>query len=392
MCGYSFTVFVSVFQLLPTAPYHVIDLGGSTMAAGLFLGCLTYSSALSAPLTGAIGDRFGQRRVLVIVSLMSAVFSAGYALITNIPLLLTVVVLHGFFWSALLSASGAYMTAAIPESRRAEGISYWGLTSTLSLATAPTIGFWVYRHGWQTLCLELITLNLVMAVIAWRLPDDRGAGKQGSWEAGEQDLRSPASRLPRSPASVVDWRVLALSITMALVSFGYGALTSFSSLFADELHVTPRALFLAAMACMVVVVRLSLGRALDRLGHRRVLLLCLTGPAIGLLLLGLATGRPSMLIAALVFGLGFGLMYPSYTAYMLRHVLFSRRGAAFGAMLAAFDTGVGSGSSAAGWMIHRFGFRPAFILSAAVAMLAVPYFLVAERALGFYDADKRGQV
>ena len=31
MCAYSFTVFVSVFQLLPTAPYHVIDLGGGTV-------------------------------------------------------------------------------------------------------------------------------------------------------------------------------------------------------------------------------------------------------------------------------------------------------------------------------------------------------------------------
>ena len=29
MCAYSFTVFVSVFQLLPTAPYHIIELGGS---------------------------------------------------------------------------------------------------------------------------------------------------------------------------------------------------------------------------------------------------------------------------------------------------------------------------------------------------------------------------
>src|SRR4030095_5827667 len=36
MCAYSFTVFVSVFQLLPTAPYHIIDLGGTTAAAALF--------------------------------------------------------------------------------------------------------------------------------------------------------------------------------------------------------------------------------------------------------------------------------------------------------------------------------------------------------------------
>ena len=42
MCAYSFTVFVSVFQLLPTAPYRILELGGSTVAAGLFLGLLTY--------------------------------------------------------------------------------------------------------------------------------------------------------------------------------------------------------------------------------------------------------------------------------------------------------------------------------------------------------------
>ena len=45
MCAYSFTVFVSLFQLLPAAPYRVLDMGGSTLAAGLFLGCLTFSSA-----------------------------------------------------------------------------------------------------------------------------------------------------------------------------------------------------------------------------------------------------------------------------------------------------------------------------------------------------------
>ena len=47
MCAYSFTVFVSVFQLLPTAPYHIVELGGGTAAAAVcFSGFLTYSSAL----------------------------------------------------------------------------------------------------------------------------------------------------------------------------------------------------------------------------------------------------------------------------------------------------------------------------------------------------------
>jgi len=77
MWSYSFTVFVSLFQLLPAAPYRVIELGGSTAAAGLFLGLLTYASAFSAPISGAIADRVGQRRVLITVSLILAAISAS---------------------------------------------------------------------------------------------------------------------------------------------------------------------------------------------------------------------------------------------------------------------------------------------------------------------------
>jgi hypothetical protein len=68
MCGFSFTVFLSAFQLLPTAPYRILELGGSEVAAGMFLGLLTYASALSAPITGSLADRLGKRRMLVVCS------------------------------------------------------------------------------------------------------------------------------------------------------------------------------------------------------------------------------------------------------------------------------------------------------------------------------------
>src|SRR5579863_4906585 len=83
MCTYTFTVFVSVFQLLPTAPYRILALGGSTTAAGLFLGFLTYASASSAPLTGQVGDRVGQRHVLMVVSGILAVCTLCYAFVTD---------------------------------------------------------------------------------------------------------------------------------------------------------------------------------------------------------------------------------------------------------------------------------------------------------------------
>src|SRR5512145_1265789 len=114
MCGFSFTVFLSAFQLLPTAPFHILDLGGTTFASGLFLGFLTYASAFSAPITGAYADRLGKRRVLIASSLALAAFSIAYAVIADVRLLLALVLVHGVFWSGLLSASAAYMTNLLP--------------------------------------------------------------------------------------------------------------------------------------------------------------------------------------------------------------------------------------------------------------------------------------
>lgn len=370
MCAYTFTVFLSLFQLLPAAPYHVIELGGTTFAAGLFLGFLTYASALSAPITGQLADRLGHRRVLIVVSLVLAVFSVSYAFITNYRILLAFVFVHGLFWSGLLSASGAYMTATLPEQRRAEGLGYWGLASVFAIAVAPPFGFWMYSLGWEIMCLELAGLNLVMAAIAWRLPDDR----------------AEAALLPPRPTTLrdlVEWRVLALSTTMALIAFGYGSLTSFSAMFADELGVSPRSLFLTAMAGTILIGRVSVGRFLDRVGHRRALLPCLGATALGMTMLALAQGKVMFVLAALVFGSGFGLVYPAYTAYIMKRIPQWRRGAAFGAMLAAFDTGVGSGSTVMGWLIHQLGFRPAFGIAAALAALSLPYFLLAEKRFGF---------
>lgn len=370
MCAYTFTVFVSLFQLLPAAPYHVMALGGTTVAAGLFLGFLTYASALSAPITGQLADRVGHRRVLIVVSLVLCAFSVGYAFITSYRLLLAAVFVHGLFWSGLLSASGAYMTATLPEARRAEGLGYWGLASVLAIAVAPPFGFWMYGLGWKTMCLELAALNLIMAIIAWRLPDDRAEA-------------AALTRGPMTLNNLVEWRVLALSTTMALIAFGYGSLTSFSAMFADDLGVSPRSLFLTAMASAILVGRLLVGRFLDRVGHRQALLPCLAAAALGMGILALANGTVMFVLAALVFGSGFGLVYPAYTAYIMKRIPWWRRGAAFGAMLAAFDTGVGSGSTVMGGLIHRFGFRPAFGIAAALAALSLPYFLLAEKRFGF---------
>jgi MFS family permease len=364
MCAFSFTVFLSAFQLLPTAPFRILDLGGTKVAAGLFLGFLTYASAFSAPLTGALADRLGRRRTMVVCSLAIAALAAVYASVPRVELLLAVAVVHGVFWSGLLSASAAYITDFIPPGRRAEGIGYWGLSTVLAIAIAPTLGLWIHSRGWLWVCGSVWLLNLTMTAIALRLKEQ------------------PSAPTPTGGRLVVremlEWRVLIVAFTMFLYAFGYGGIISFVALYADANGVTPRGLYFSVFALAIVFTRPFAGRLADRVGHTAVFLPCIVLIVIGYALLAIGGTTGWLVASAIVFGAGFGSAYPVFAAHIISHVPVARRGAAFGGILAALDTGIGTGSIATGWMIQHVGFSGAYTLAAIVAACALPYFLATE--------------
>jgi predicted MFS family arabinose efflux permease len=213
------------------------------------------------------------------------------------------------------------------------------------------------------MCLEAAALNLLMALIAWRLPADA----------------ERASHPPLSTRSLLEWRVLVVSASLFLYSFGYGGLTSFIALYTDANGVTPRALYFTLFSLTIVVTRPFIGRFADRAGYRRVFL-----PSVGLVVIAfalLAAGgsRPFLIASALLFGTGFGSAYPAFLGHVLKFVDENRRGAAFGSIIGMFDTGIGTGSIAMGWLVEHQGYQVAWATAATLAACSIPYFLLVER-------------
>ena len=364
MWSYNFTVFVSAFQLLPTAPFHILKLGGSHLAAGLFLGFLTYASAISAPITGALGDRFGKRRMLIIASVAITIFSLLYAVAPSYQIVLALVLVHGVFWSGLLSSASSYIIDIVPTSRRAEGLGYSGFASILAVAVAPWIGLYVFDHGgWSMVCVEAAVLNIIMGVIAWRLPPDK-----------RHDHRARSLH----PADLIEWRVLIGAVTLFLYSFSYGGITSFVAVYAEQVGV-PRALYFTVFSLAILCTRPFIGRYADRIGHTRLIVPCLAMIVLGIAVLSMAADRATFVASALLFGVGFGSAYPIFVAHLMHHVAENRRTATFGAMIGAFDTGIGTGSIAVGWISERYGFGRAFGVAGALALLSIPYYLYMEK-------------
>ena len=109
------------------------------------------------------------------------------------------------------------MTHLLPERRRAEGIGYWGLS---------TMARWRWRRasdsGSGTAagsgCASRRVLNLVMAGSRWNLEG--------------QPPHDPGRRHAVG-GGLLEWRVLIISFTLFLYSFGYGGITSFTAMYAD---------------------------------------------------------------------------------------------------------------------------------------------------------------
>ena len=114
----------------------------------------------------------------------------------------------------------------------------------------------MYRHGWAWLCAGTTVLNLMMAAIAWSM-DGRPA--------------RPATRTPHpTHRARIEWRVVALSAPLFLYAYSYGAVSSFSAVYADALGIQPKTIYLTTLALVTLVTRPFAGRFGDRIGYRRL--------------------------------------------------------------------------------------------------------------------------
>lgn len=360
LCLFNFAASAAVFALLPVAPYRIHALGGPTEAAGLFLGSLTFASALSAPFTGALGDRLGQGRVLAVAATAIALLFALYSVVTAWPLFIALAFAQGIFWSALLTSSGAYAVRLIPQSRRGEGFAIHGMATILAISLAPSLGFLLFSLGWRWLTFAFAAVNAAIALLALRFV---GGDAEISRRSG---LAQPPERLAKP--------VLRFAIGLFLVSVGYGGLTSFIALYTEHRGVAPRGLFFVAFAGTIFALRPFVGRWIDRVGAFAALRPSIVAIAVALSLMPLAATRTTIAACAVLYGLGFAAIGPAFTTYVIGRVPEARRGAAFGANIAAFDTGIGSGSILFGPVIAQTGFAAAFGLAAVAAIAAWPYF------------------
>ena len=95
-----------------------------------------------------------------------------------------------------------------------------------------------------------------------------------------------------------------------------------------------------------------------------------------MVVLSVADRLSFFLLAAVLYGIGFGIVHPMLQALAVLDVAPDRRGAANATFFSAFDLGITGGSSVGGLIVGAVGYGPAFLYYTAPIGAALLAFLL----------------
>jgi len=126
---------------------------------------------------GAMGDRFGRRKVFALGVALFAGASVGCALAANVQQLIAARAVQGIGGALLVPGSLALISANFDEKERGKAIGTWSGFSGITAAIGPVIGgFLVDHYSWIWAFLVNVPLAIVvLAITFWQVPESHGA-------------------------------------------------------------------------------------------------------------------------------------------------------------------------------------------------------------------------
>src|SRR5580693_7616815 len=158
----------------------------NTSLAGLQWVVTAYTLTLAGLilLGGALGDRFGRRRVFLIGVTWFALSSALCGLAPNIDVLIAARALQGIGGALLTPGSLAIIQSTFAADDRPRAIGAWSGLGGVAGAIGPFLGCWIVGSiGWRWIFLINLPLAVaVLAVTSRHVPESRDPTAQGRFD------------------------------------------------------------------------------------------------------------------------------------------------------------------------------------------------------------------
>lgn len=358
----NFLMCSAYYSLISTLPLFISsNLHASHSIVGIVLSSYALAAILVRPFCGFSLDYFGRKVIFITSLLIYGLIFNVYIFVASVWFMVLVRFMHGLTWGLTTTSNSTVAGDIIPAEKRGEGFGYFGVTTTAGMAMGPLIGsFILERSGYTGMFIAGSAIGIVSMILAAliRYPHyNPPAGQHFRWD------------------KLLEKKTLIPSFNLLITSLSYGGLLSFISLFGKEIGIHDPSGFFLIYALGIITARFSSGKAVDRHGPRRIIILCLTLLIIGFPLLALVKNPFGFYFSAIILGFGNGVVWPTFQTMVNSIVEPGRRGAANSTAFMAMDLGMGLGMFIAGVISQRYSISVAFLFCSAFSAIGLTVFL-----------------
>lgn len=365
-------IFVGFSFVFPFVPLYVQDLGveGTTAAAqwaGVILASSALSTAIAQPLWGALADRRG-RKPMVIRSLVGNGITIGLMGFAGAPVHLLILRFLQGTAAGTVPASTAMVATITPKHRLGFALGMMQVASFVGTSIGPLLGGLIadafgYRvASFAAGFLMLAGVPIVSLFVREDMSQPQYSASRGSvWTEGRY---------------LLGMTIFPVMIgVIFLINFGWIIVSPVLSLFVAELNgpdnaATVSGLIVAAAGMMSAISAVAIGRFSDRVGHGRILIVCLAGSALTYYPQTFVQDIWQLLLLRMLLGIFLGGLMPSANALVAETVPRARHGAAFGLTAAAYALANGIGPLSAAGIATQWGIRAVFLATGVLYTVA----------------------
>lgn len=365
------TLYFFAFSLpLSVLPIWVeTELGGTSTQIGISVGVLGLSAAVLRPIIGPLGDRHGQRVLIVCGAIIGAVHLALLAMVDTIPLIVASRLLGGIGEAAVFVGLASTIQLLSPDDRRGEAASYFSLTIYVSLAVAPALGDkLVEATSFDAVWIFAAVLAALAAMI-------------GSIAPGAPDPPPPRIRQRYiHPAAVRPGVILFLAL------IGYTGYLSFAAVHAEDVGIANPGTVFTLLAVVVMTLRVVAAPLPDRLGSVLMTTAALSVSVVGMTVLGVWRAPAGVYMGTAILAVGQTFIFPALFVLVVDRAPAEERSHAIGSFSMAFDLAFMVGGLFIGVVADLTDRPTGFLAVAAISAVAL---VLSRRILGDVTTTER---
>jgi predicted MFS family arabinose efflux permease len=356
-------VFMSFTMLIPTLPPYIKSIGATGLEIGLVTTLFSIGAVMSRPFIGFLLEYKARKPLVLIGAVLLLAITLIYPISQVVVIFLLFRFAHGLVWGWSTTVNGTAAVDIIPNSRLGEGMGYFGLSVTLGMIIAPSLGIYLYQ---VTTFTNLILISSALGVISIVLLS------LARYTTPEEVKKTKKEDITFSyMGSLVERSGWYPAFITMMTTFGYGSIVTFIVIFGEERGIDQIFLFYLFNAIMASVTRPFAGKWFDEHGPKGLVLACAFIAFIGMWVLSFAHSNLLIIIAGILFGVGFGSLLPTLQSWTISQTPANRRGVANGMFYSAIDLGIGLSGLVFGVLALYVEIGTLFQLSSLFLLVAI---------------------